>query len=175
MKVVFLDVDGVLNAGRRVVPGTKGFKLKDWVLPHPIQHINRITRATGAKLVISSTWRIGKTIWELREMFAGVGIEAEIVGKTENGPCQWHRTLGYPECSTGHRGAEIHDWLRTYNAVNFMAGEVDYAVESFVILDDDTDLEPYRPQHVKTAYDRGLNRRECDRAIQMLGHSSTPA
>jgi len=168
MKVIFLDVDGVLNAGRRVNPGTKGFELVDWAIPKAVEHLNRITAATGAKLVISSTWRIGKTVKELREMFAGVGVRAEIIGKTESGPCKWHRDLGYPNCSDGHRGGEIWDWLRNYDAVNYHAGEVEYAIESFVILDDDSDLEPYRPQHVHTAGDRGLTRRKVNEAIRKL-------
>jgi hypothetical protein len=169
MKVVFLDVDGVLNAGRRVNKGTMGFELIDWALPHAIVHINRITRVTGAKLVISSTWRIGKTIKELRQMFAEVGIEGDIVGKTERGPCSWHVNRGYPNCAEGHRGGEIADWLRNYKAIN---GE---DIEAFVILDDDSDMGDLSDRHIKTAYDRGITRRECDRAIQMLGHSSTPA
>ena len=109
MKVVFLDVDGVLNASRRVIEGTQGFELKDWVLPKAVEHLNRITDATGASLVISSTWRIGKMLSDLRGMFKGVGCNAPVIGKTERGPCSWHKDAGFPECYQAHHGYEIHD------------------------------------------------------------------
>ncbi len=171
MKVVFLDVDGVLNAGCRVVPGTKGFELQDWVIPKAIEHLNRITDRTGAKLVISSTWRIGKTVKELREMFAGVGVKAEILGKTEKGPCSWHRDAGFPECYQAHRGYEIQDWLRNYKQICDL-GLSAYGrdpVESFVILDDDSDMDPHRDKHVHTDLYRGLTRRKVEEAIRVLG------
>lgn len=165
MKVVFLDVDGVLNAGRKVVvPGSDGFHLPDWTLPKAIEHLNRITDATGANLVISSTWRIGKFLHQLREMFAGVGVTAPIIGKTENGPCQWHVVQGYPECSQAHRGFEIHDWIRRHQLRNDVE-----RVEGFVILDDSSDMAPYHDRHVHTAADRGLTRRHVNQAIKMLG------
>lgn len=164
MKVVFLDVDGVLNASRRVVEGTKGFQLKDWVIPKAVEHLNRITDATDGKLVISSTWRIGKTISELRVMFAEVGCHAPVIGKTAHGPCSWHAKAGYPECSVAHRGFEIQEWL----------DNCPEQVESFVILDDDSDLEPNLDHWVHTDLYRGLTRRNVEKAIRILGRNKTP-
>jgi hypothetical protein len=168
MKVIFLDVDGVLNASRRVTPHTQGFELSDWVIPRCINQLNRIVRETKAAIVISSTWRIGKNIKELREMFDGVGVVGDVIGKTERGPCSWHNDLGYPMCSDGHRGAEIHDWLENRKRL------VDYAqVDGFVILDDDSDLEPYRDHHVRTDLYRGLIRRHVDQAVRILEGNKT--
>jgi len=167
MKVVFLDVDGVLNAGRRVTRGTLGFNLIDWVLPHPLHHINAIARITGAKFVISSCWRVGRTLKELRQMFAEVGFMGDIIGKTEQGPCAWHKARGFEECYQGHRGAEIADWIRNHHAV--YAGQPEQVVEAYAILDDDSDMGGEREHFVQTAYDRGLTRKERDKVVEILG------
>lgn len=162
MKIIFLDVDGVLNAGMRVVEGTMGFEIQDWVLPKAVEHLNRITDATGAKLVISSTWRLGKTVSELKEMFARVGVTAEVIDKTERGDCLWHLMGGFPKCSDAHRGHEIQDWLER----KVPLGE---RVESFVILDDSSDMAPHLERHVHTDLYRGLSRRKANEAIRLLG------
>lgn len=167
MKVVFLDVDGVLNAGRRVTKGTQGFNLPDWVLPHAVHHINAIARITGAKFVISSTWRIGHTIPELRQMFAEAGIMGDIIGKTEQGPCNWHHDAGFPECYQDHRGSEIKDWLRNHALV--YADQPEQQVTAYAVLDDDGDMASVRDHYVKTAYDRGLTRKERDKVVEILG------
>jgi hypothetical protein len=157
MKVLFLDVDGVLNACRRVTKGTKGFELIDWVLPGPIAHVNRICRVTGAKIVISSTWRVGKTVEELRLMFGGVGVLGDVIDKTESGPCIWHIQKGFDQCYEGHRGAEIAEWLSRHPEVT-----------SYAILDDDGDMGEVRARFVQTVGDRGLVRAQCDRVIELL-------
>ena len=157
MKVVFLDVDGVLNASMRVNRGTKGFNLIDWVLPGPVAHVNRICRETGAKLVISSTWRQDKTVPELQQMFAEAGIMGDIIDKTEVGPCIWHIQKGFDDCWQDHRGAEIKEWLDRHPEVT-----------SFVVLDDDSDMTEVKDRHVKTDLYRGLVRKQCDRAIELL-------
>src|SRR5690606_10063266 len=58
MKVIFWDVDGVLNN-----PGTWGAWSKlGWsaaLEPHLVKKARDVVRATGAKCVLSSTWRIG--------------------------------------------------------------------------------------------------------------------
>ncbi len=164
MKVIFLDVDGVLNAGRCNNKQDQTFKLKNWVLPHPIQHLNRIAKVTGAKFVLSSTWRIGKLLPELREMFKEVGFEGELIGTTPNGPCSWHRDRGYLQCETGHRGAEIADWLRNHRAVY---GN-EQVVESFVIIDDSSDMGDLMDRLVHTCWYKGMVRRDADKVIRML-------
>jgi hypothetical protein len=62
-----------------------------------------------------------------------------------------------PFDKTGHRGKEIDLWLKVHPEV-----------ESFVILDDEDDLEPYLNRHVRTCWGDGLNEEMADRAISML-------
>src|SRR5687767_10572458 len=60
MKIVFLDIDGVLNT-RRSCHAQRG-------RPRPfdvdaISALNRVLRQTGARVVMSSTWRIKPNTW----------------------------------------------------------------------------------------------------------------
>ena len=64
------------------------------------------------------------------------------------------------EGSTWRRSAgdEIASWLH---------GRPE--VESFVVLDDDSDMTAVQDRHVKTSFDGGLLDEHVERAIQMLG------
>jgi hypothetical protein len=53
MKPLFLDIDGVLNA-HEPHPGS----LYNGIRPDCMGRLNRVLKATGASLVISSAWRI---------------------------------------------------------------------------------------------------------------------
>lgn len=162
MKVIFLDVDGVLNQSRPIGDDYE-FYLPNWVLPKAMEHLNIIIEQTGAKVVVSSTWRIGKKVVELREMFAEAGLKGDIIDKTDQLGCAAHDPL---PCHAAHRGSEIADWLRQRE-------EDRGDVESFIILDDDSDMHPHKDRHVHTDLYRGLTRRKRDEAIKMLGRNKT--
>lgn len=153
MRVVFLDVDGVLNASRPVGKNQE-LILRNWAHPHMVGHVNRIAREGGAVVVVSSTWRLGRELDALREDFRGVGLTAEIAGATPSGPCGWHH--GY-RCEDGHRGGEIARWLAS-----------NPGVESYVILDDSSDMGPLRHRLVHIPWYRGLIRRDLPRVMEVL-------
>jgi hypothetical protein len=69
VKVIFLDVDGVLN----------GHESQWRVIPECVRLLNEIVERTGAKLVLSSSWRL-LSDWEpaVREY----GVTGEFVGVT---------------------------------------------------------------------------------------------
>lgn len=56
MKVIFLDIDGVLN-NKETMQRHRGFIGID---PYLVAIFNRIILATDAKIVLSSTWRLEK-------------------------------------------------------------------------------------------------------------------
>jgi hypothetical protein len=60
MKIIFLDIDGVLNTHKSI--GRFGFDFIDHIL---VALVARIVRETKAKIVLSSTWRIDKKDQEL--------------------------------------------------------------------------------------------------------------
>jgi hypothetical protein len=127
MKVIFLDIDGVLN----VYPQGYDEYGAIWH-DHFIANLKRIIDATDAKIVISSTWRMsGLSI--MKEMWAKRGLPGEVIDITPN-----HMTR---TGSTLQRGKEIDEWLSFHPDVTH-----------YVILDDDEDMEPHQMDNfVKTS------------------------
>jgi len=122
MKIIFLDIDGVLN----VIPqghdkyGAKFHK-------HFEDNLKHIIEKTGAKIVISSTWRFGG-LQEMKDMWKDRNLSGEIIGITPY-------TLEYRK-----RGEEIKEWLDNN------------PTEKYVIIDDDTDMLPEQKNNfVKTS------------------------
>jgi hypothetical protein len=153
-KVLFLDVDGVLNRHRPV--GDDGRLIwENWVHPELMARLNRIIDATGAVVVMSSTWRIGKRLADLRGGLGGVGFSGRLIGATPTGRCSWHE--GMP-CSAGHRGAEIAHWLSEHQG----------RVGNFVILDDESDMGRLREHLVQVDWQSGLSDGDVERAIARL-------
>lgn len=90
MKVLFLDIDGVLNSEEYAISLGKGGMLG--IDPEKVKILDRIIEATGAKIVISSSWRGSSDL--LADIRSSVG---EYIGIT-------------PRLS-GIRGAEVKAWL----------------------------------------------------------------
>jgi len=88
--IIFLDIDGVLNdvafldkrdvSGPRVWDGT----WSDMINPAAVARLNRILDATGAHVVISSSWRIARTNEQILETLRGHGFTGRIVGRTDS-------------------------------------------------------------------------------------------
>lgn len=55
MKVIFLDVDGVLNSEKDLLEA----KGKSELFDRPLALLKELVESTKAKIVVSSTWRIG--------------------------------------------------------------------------------------------------------------------
>ena len=127
MKAIFLDIDGVLNlyCESRDEYGC-------CFHPHLVENLRSLVDRTGAKIVISSTWRfsglaIMKEMWEKRN------LPGEVVGITPNFMTHYGTTL----C----RGKEIAAYLEEHPEI-----------ESYVILDDDSDMEEHQmSRFVKTS------------------------
>lgn len=113
-KIIFLDFDGVLN-----VCYPHRDKFGSLFHPHFELNLKRLIEETGAKIVISSSWR-NNGFDEMKEMWAFRNLPGEVVDIT---PDFMERTG-----STLQRGEEIAEWL-SYNKTN-----------NYVILDDDTDM-----------------------------------
>lgn len=152
MKVVFLDIDGVLNSatwihdagarlGRRQVCGSA-----DQIDPACVERLNRITDATGAVFVLSSAWRIVHcpTVAKANAFFSSVGVQAAFVGRTGN-VGRW-------------RGDQIDSWLRRRGQ----------AVDCFIILDDADDMTVHMHRLVQTSWQTGLQDADVELAIEML-------
>lgn len=64
-----------------------------------------------------------------------------------------------PMSPDGYRGKEIKSWLDNWN------GD---PVESFVIIDDDNDMNPFMDRLVQTSFNKGLQQKNVDKAIKLL-------
>lgn len=131
-KVLFLDIDGVLNSERSCV-AFGGFP-HDVVGPCrqkfdevALALIRGIVRRADAQIVLSSSWRI------IHEVHAVAnGLDLPIVDKTPS--------------LAGRRGHEIDAWLKAHPEV-----------ESYVIVDDDGDmLEHQKERFVHTKFVDGF-------------------
>ena len=144
-KVIFLDVDGVLNNGTWAIEMfDKGIRVyHDDLLYEPsLEQLKRIVDSTGAVIVVSSSWRqIPIAYLHLEEWLKKFGME--IYDKTPY--------VG------GERGDDITAWFNRH------PGDWKY-----VILDDDDDMGIHMPHLVRTSFDEGLTMKEADRCIQLL-------
>ena len=138
MKIIFLDVDGVLNDVCTPDRAPGGFI---GINGYMVDNLKRIVDATDAKIVLVSTW---KDDWEKdRELSSPDGRYLE--------DCINAKGLVIYDKTTDHisnRGEGIH---------NYLSGRAD--IESWVVLDDDVfaDYEKYniKPHLVQTRFSCG--------------------
>lgn len=138
MKIIILDIDGVLN----VIP--QGHDEYGGIFhPHFMDNLKRIIDETGAKIVISSSWR-KSGLQKMQELWKHRNIAGEVIDVTPSLYLQkggslvfWNKKQDrHPrEKINGYsipRGCEIEYWLNLEKN--------NYEIESYVILDDDTDM-----------------------------------
>ena len=169
MLILFVDIDGVLNSEKwyteRFDKDLQSYPLCEFD-PLCVEQLNILIQKTNAKLVISSTWRLGRTIDELKNLFEKVGIKGEIIGVTPH--------LTFNDGYGVSRGNEIKRWidLNVVREWNRLFGEDrDINMESYVIIDDDADmLLEQKDNFVKTYWADGLNAIHVGKAIKILNN-----
>lgn len=147
IKVIFLDIDGVLN--NRRTTRTTTCTHYTFVSARLVKNLKRIVDETGAKVVLSSDWRYD------RDNPMCNGDFLELRGELRRYGIQFYGFT--PELPTAHRGAEIEQWLQNHTEV-----------ENYVILDDRTDIEPNKDHWVRTFLSSGLGKEETEKAISIL-------
>lgn len=179
MKVVFLDIDGVMNSANRFKQLQSQGLLKNnpmWDLPYEdtLKALKKIIDETGAKIVLSSSWRLTARVKELEDVFKSYdlfifGKTCRYVSEEEMSKMDFDLNMCYSchtdkngDKYTSDRGAEIAWWLHQHPEV-----------ENFVILDDEsTGIEPYYKKgknFVKTDfYNWGLTMELAEKAIYIL-------
>jgi hypothetical protein len=151
-KFLFLDLDGVCNSQewfqtQYIVLGRSVKTLHEKLDPVAVNRINRITDATNAKIVLSSTWRMGfqGDVAKLSDFMKSVGFTGEVVGMT---PVLNH-----------FRGGEISNWLIN----NDLAGAA-----KFIIIDDSNDMGTLMSKLIRTDLLVGIQDEHVKLAIEML-------
>ena len=152
MKIIFLDVDGVLNSDEYFD------KSKNWDIQgierdidvEKIKLLKKAIDATGAEVVLSSSWRYTRNAQYLKELLSKYGIYVDSTPYIQN-----------------ERGLEIRKWLSEHQDV-----------EDFVILDDEI-FESYDEELMKKlvkisngngrSFGEGLLLSDVDKIIEKLG------
>lgn len=150
MRVLFLDIDGVLNTFQIYkeppshIPKEQLKELDGYYFDICSSSDNRVSNLQAVtwlekackefnlSIVISSTWRTNfdRCVTSLHN--SGLDISIPIVGKTPT--------------IDGYRGKEIEAYLKEHPEV-----------EDFVIIDDDHDMKPYMDHLIDTDWEVGFN------------------
>lgn len=160
MKVIFLDVDGVLNCAHT----EERIRHLVFVEDAKIELLKEIVDRTGAEIVLSSSWRIGW--WDLDHgTSSGVDVDDFIALRDKLREFGLEMVDYTPRMSGIRRGEEITAWLK------YWKGE---QIESFVILDDLSRfyMRPNERYLVHTDFEEGLARRHVEQAVEILGEGS---
>lgn len=173
MDVLFLDIDGVLNSTRSLLHAEKAtptnpevdflFGLSNtYYSGYPvsiltvdllgldtacIKHLNLVIEATGAQVVVSSSWRFCHNIVGLQKLLEYRGFKGELIDITPV-------NLVGPEKLRGH---EIQAWL-----------DLNPEADRFVILDDDDDMGHLKRYLVKVDKKVGLTEKNALEAISIV-------
>lgn len=159
-KIIFLDIDGVLNV---IGQGRDEFG-QTWH-PHFMDNLRWIIEQTGAKIVISSTWRMSG-LSEMQRMWRHRNLAGEVVGITPH-VVEVSEETGIEYLDDVDRGHEIQQYIK------------DHDVKTYCIIDDDNDMLPsqqlnfvrtannqHHPDCVDIGY--GLTMQCADRVVHIL-------
>lgn len=166
MKVIFLDIDGVLNnheSWKRRKEYYDKYKISISSIDEElVKRLSEIIKITGAKVVLSSYWR-----WDWKDGISNIKLEEskylqklfnkyniEIVGIT---PCL-PKSNNPNEKYTSWRENEIKYYLVNYPEI-----------ESFCIIDDELfDLKSLERYLVKTNTEEGLQEEHIEEVVRIL-------
>ena len=161
MKVVFLDIDGVIatdatykrwrQTSKREPFGAPLSELHGLIDPVLCDRVRFITEATGAVIVVSSSWR---NMFDGAELcaFLGAYMPTPIGCTPERIP----------------RGEAVQQWMEARDVA-----------PADVVLLDDSDCAPMNGRRIQTPERTGIGARHVARAVKLLGYrlsqSVTPA
>ena len=175
--VIFLDIDGVLNSEthlRRLDEQHRQlghtdparpkhettcecYRLECQIDRDAVVRLNRLVAETGAKIVISSSWRKLMDPPELHRVLENHGLVAEIIGETPDGHNDPAMLATFGHIDRIFRGHEIDLWLKQHPEVT-----------RFVVLDDSSDMAMHKNRLVQTDCEEGLLDEHVDLAIRMM-------
>ena len=141
MKIIFLDIDGVLATDKEFMRNrTKFWKkhpaMAELKVPYPwnedaVKVFNEILDKTNAEIVLTSDWRLHWNLDELKGIFT------------------WNNVKKYPIAVTGDvfigtgnlemtRASEIGDYIREFNVKNYVVID-DLNIGKYMKITDDED------------------------------------
>jgi hypothetical protein len=162
LKVVFLDVDGVLNTGNYIIEqynktGKPHSGHHSEFDPICMKNLKDLVDETDAYIVISSTWRLGNHETDegwmaLMDRLNDYGLKDRVIGCTPD--------LSRKYNSMCCRGYEIQKWLDDNKDKN---------IGGFVIIDDDSDMYHLMNKLAKCSFKDGFTFKVKRKALKILG------
>ena len=176
-KLIFLDVDGVLNSDR----WSKWIFHNRWFLkegghrhidPNGVSKVIEICKQTDAKIILSSSWRL----WNYEQTKNNLGglrdlrpLLEYLVGITE-------------KTEDRHRGTEIKKYLERCKDQNFYwehgwlknpSTTIEISEDSiYIIIDDDEDmLDEQLPYFIHTDFMDGISTEDVNNSIKLLNRT----
>lgn len=167
MKIIFLDFDGVLNTldyQLELQNANKSCEDNFGSLFSPVamDNLYRIVRATGAKIVVISSWKEIYGLEGLRQMWQERGYKGEIDDVTRNVVSdEWLLNADLSMLDNFNfphpKSLDISDYLKTHN------------VSNFVIIDDEPVASDEQKSHLfQTSFQKGLTKAMADNVIAYL-------
>jgi hypothetical protein len=168
IKVLFVDIDGVINT----VGGELGFRCclgvdrgeeglvsqSELFDPACLYYLHTIVEETGCKIVISSTWRHGATLDEMKSWFKDPIIKEAIIDKTPSLYVTSHPHL-VDRRGRVQRGEEIKAWVDSHPEVT-----------RYAAIDDDSDMDIIYDHFFKTCTYDGLKKDVANKVILYLNN-----
>ena len=160
MRIIFLDIDGVLNTDRYIRIQRNHNNGQIAFDPEAMRNLRLLIGVTNAFLVISSTWRIHydikESLWgDLVRNLKNYSIDNRIIGITP---------VTEKNSRTKERWQEIESWL-LHNQ--------DKGIDSFVIIDDEWDMGIFKDRFVRCQGYIGLTDELRKKAEKILMNSIT--
>ena len=173
MKIVFLDIDGVLNSGRTFIAYAHKQKAYNAENPHDpywkkmtkctvdevsVGLLNKVLLDFDAHIVLSSTHRMhfpesDIKLSQIKDYLTFLGVLGD-------------RCIGYTPRLNAIRGVEIADWINR--------NQKEYEVENMIILDDSSDFLPEQMEyHVHCKGGHGITEQNYRDMTRLFGREDS--
>ena len=140
-KIIFLDIDGVIATNDQFFTDTKKFREDNpWAKELRVCYLfdngcvnilNEILELTGAEIVLSSTWKMGRTIEDLDFIFKKNGVIKSPIAFTPNEWVSFSNT-------TKNRAYQIGCYIQENNVKNYVVID-DLPVGEYMKITNDDD------------------------------------
>ena len=151
MKVIFLDIDGVLNNQNTRTVTFDGWCFVDDYL---VARLARLVHETNAKIILSSTWRDG---WNRKDETLNEPFFNQLRDKFKEYKLEIWDALPLPMMS--RRSQAIKKYFETYHGPH---------IDSYVILDDWNDMDEFTNHFVWINPRYGIRDEDIIEAKQVL-------
>ncbi|MBA9087292.1 phosphotransacetylase [Fontibacillus solani] len=141
MKIIFLDIDGVIVTSRHFIQSKQYFGLE--FDPVCAYFLKDILKRTDAQIVVSSSWREGRTLKQIQSIFESNGIN-EVIGIT-------------PVLEEENREQEIQEFINSVGNV-----------ECFVIIDDEEEMNQLKTHLISTDFRTGITEEIVEEVVARL-------